>query len=79
MANLNGHEIGNGGYGQGDSSGNSPFLDPTKRIFYIFTNLFVLVFLWHESPYEQDGLKAPQGFHSLVPQRFRLLFFTFVF
>ena len=29
MVNLNGHEAGNGGYSQGDTYGNSPFLDPT--------------------------------------------------
>ena len=29
MENLNGHEAGNGRYGQGDSYGNSPFFDPT--------------------------------------------------
>jgi hypothetical protein len=29
MENLNGHEAGNGRYGQGDPYGNSPFLDPT--------------------------------------------------
>jgi len=27
MESLNGHEAGNGGYGQGDIYGNSPFLD----------------------------------------------------
>ena len=30
MESLNGHEAGNGGYSQGDTYGNSPFLDPTK-------------------------------------------------
>ena len=30
MENLNGHEAGNGGYSQGDTYGNSPFLDPTR-------------------------------------------------
>ena len=30
MDNLNGHEAGNSGYGQGDTYGNSPFLDPTR-------------------------------------------------
>jgi hypothetical protein len=29
MESLNGHEAGNGGYGQGDTYSNSPFLDPT--------------------------------------------------
>jgi len=29
MESLNGHEAGNGGYSQGDTYGNSPFLDPT--------------------------------------------------
>jgi hypothetical protein len=29
MANLNGHEIGNGGYIQRDTYGNSAFLAPT--------------------------------------------------
>jgi hypothetical protein len=29
MESLNGHEAGNGGYGQGRTYGNSPFLDPT--------------------------------------------------
>jgi len=29
MESLNGHEAGNGGYGQGETYGNSPFLDPT--------------------------------------------------
>ena len=32
MENLNGHETGNGGYGQGNSYGNSPFLDPTIEV-----------------------------------------------
>ena len=31
MANLNGHETGNGGYSQGESYGNSPFFDPTDE------------------------------------------------
>lgn len=31
MANLNGHETGNGGYGQGETYCNSPFLDPTDE------------------------------------------------
>ena len=29
MESLNGHEAGNGGHGQGDTYGNSPFSDPT--------------------------------------------------
>jgi len=29
MVNLNGHDTGNGGYSQGDTYCNSPFLDPT--------------------------------------------------
>jgi len=29
MESLNGHEAGNGGHGQGNTYGNSPFLDPT--------------------------------------------------
>jgi hypothetical protein len=29
MDNLNGHETGNGGYSQGHTYGNLPFLDPT--------------------------------------------------
>jgi len=29
MANLNGHETGDGGYSQRNAYGNSPFLDPT--------------------------------------------------
>jgi hypothetical protein len=29
MENLHGHEAGNGGYCQGDTYCNSPFLDPT--------------------------------------------------
>jgi hypothetical protein len=42
MESLNGHEAGNGGYSQGDSCGNSPFLDPTiklvtcKDVFYYY-------------------------------------------
>ena len=28
MVNLSGHDTGNGGYRQGNTSGNSPFLDP---------------------------------------------------
>ena len=32
MASLNGHETGNGGYSQGDTYGNSPFLDPTLHV-----------------------------------------------
>jgi len=32
MESLNGHEAGNGGYGQGDTFGNSPFLDPTPYV-----------------------------------------------
>jgi hypothetical protein len=32
MENLNGHETGNGGYSQGDTDGNSPFLDPTAML-----------------------------------------------
>jgi hypothetical protein len=31
MESLNGHEAGNGGYGQGRTYGNSPFLDPTQK------------------------------------------------
>jgi len=31
MANLNGHETGNGGYSQGETYCNSPFLDPTDE------------------------------------------------
>jgi len=31
MATLNGHEAGNGGYSQGVTYGNSPFLDPAIR------------------------------------------------
>jgi hypothetical protein len=32
MENLNGHETGNGGYCQGDTYCNSPFLDPTINL-----------------------------------------------
>jgi hypothetical protein len=31
MENLNGHETGNGGYSQGETYCNSPFLDPTDE------------------------------------------------
>jgi hypothetical protein len=31
MDNLNGHETGNGGYSQGHTYGNLPFLDPTVK------------------------------------------------
>lgn len=31
MENLNGHEIGNGGYSQGETYCNSPFLAPTDE------------------------------------------------
>jgi len=31
MENLYGHGAGNGGYSQGDTYGNSPFLDPTIK------------------------------------------------
>jgi hypothetical protein len=31
MESLNGHEAGNGGHGQGNTYGNSPFLDPTHE------------------------------------------------
>jgi hypothetical protein len=32
MESLNGHEAGNGGHGQGNTYGNSPFLDPTIEV-----------------------------------------------
>jgi hypothetical protein len=38
MENLNGHETGNGGYSQGDTYGNSPFLDPTTNNFVLLTS-----------------------------------------
>ena len=31
MANLNGHEAGNGGYSQGEPIGTAPVLDPTDE------------------------------------------------
>jgi hypothetical protein len=37
--NLNGHETGNGGYSQGNTYGNSPFLDPTMLTLFICISL----------------------------------------
>jgi len=34
MANLNGHETGNGGHRQADINCNSPFVDPASVVFF---------------------------------------------
>jgi hypothetical protein len=44
MENLDGHETGNGGYCQGDTYGNSPFLDPTMNV--ILTDFIDLLKLY---------------------------------
>jgi hypothetical protein len=35
MANLDEHETGNGGYSQGNTYDNSPFLDPTIKTNFV--------------------------------------------
>ena len=68
MANLNRYESGNGRYSQGDTNGNSAFLDPTIRLCFILQFNLIGLSVLRQSPPPIGPLSAesPGKVHWLI-------------